>query len=93
MNAVQNMYSTVTVNAKDNWWGTLQGPTSAANPGGSGASVGANVDFSPWIGLFTDSTSVGEPGFVPTAITKYAVPTELVFVTEPSATGGRRASL
>ena len=72
------------VTATDDWWGSLHGPTTTANPGGNGTSVSSNVSFTPWIGLYTPSTGVG---FQPTGITLYAVPTQLVFVTEPSSDG------
>ena len=72
------------VTATDDWWGSLHGPTTTANPGGNGTSVSSNVSFSPWIGVYTPGTGVG---FQPTGITLYAVPTQFVFVTEPSARG------
>ena len=71
------------VTATDDWWGSLHGPTTTANPGGNGTGVSSNVSFSPWIGVYTPGTG---PGFQPTGITLYAVPTQLVFVTEPSST-------
>ncbi len=86
VDAVENAYDTVTINAANNWWGSLHGPTTAANPGGDGVDVGDNVTFTPWIGVYTDTTPHGDPGFTPTGITRYAVPTQLVFITEPSAT-------
>ncbi len=57
-----------TVTATDDWWGSLHGPTTTANPGGNGASVSANVNFSPWIGVYTAGAG---PGFQPTDITLY----------------------
>jgi len=71
------------VSATSDWWGSLHGPTTTANPGGNGTSVSANVSFSPWIGVYTPGAG---PGFQPTGIALYAVPTQLVFVTEPSTT-------
>ncbi len=38
------------VTATYDWWGSLLGPTTTANPGGNGTSVSSNVIFSPWIG-------------------------------------------
>jgi hypothetical protein len=32
-----------------NWWNSSTGPTSANNPGGTGAQVSSNVTFSPWL--------------------------------------------
>ena len=81
---VENL-TTGTIDATQNWWGDVHGPTTTANPGGDGPAVSGNVNFTPWIGLYTNSTPSG-PGFDPTGITLYAVPTQLVFVTEPSST-------
>ncbi len=65
------------------WWGSLHGPTNAtANPGGAGSGVSGNVTFSPWIGVYTPGSGTG---FYPTVSALYAVPTQLVFVTEPSS--------
>jgi hypothetical protein len=36
-------------NASGNWWGDASGPTHPSNPGGTGDSVGDNVDFSLWL--------------------------------------------
>jgi subtilisin family serine protease len=71
--------------ATDNWWGSLTGPTSASNPGGTGVPVAGNVSFTPWIGVYTNGTPSGQPGFTPTVSAYYAVPTQLVFSTEPSS--------
>ena len=71
------------VTATDDWWGSLHGPTTTANQGGDGSSISSNVSFSPWIGVYTPGTG---PGFQPAGVTLYAVPTQLVFVTEPSST-------
>ncbi len=70
------------VTATNDWWGSLHGPTTTANPGGNGTGVSSNVNFTPWIGVYTPGSG---PGFQPTGITLYAVPTQLVFVTEPSS--------
>ena len=40
--------STITVNAKNNWWGSNTGPTHSSNPTGTGDKVSDNVDFTPW---------------------------------------------
>lgn len=32
-----------------NWWNSPTGPTSASNPGGTGAQVGPYVTFNPWL--------------------------------------------
>jgi hypothetical protein len=36
------------VNAENNWWGDVSGPTHSSNPGGTGDEVSDNVDFAPW---------------------------------------------
>jgi hypothetical protein len=38
-----------TIDATGNWWGSPTGPTSAGNPGGSGAHISANASFKPWL--------------------------------------------
>ncbi len=75
--------SAYAVTATSDWWGSPLGPTTTANPGGNGTAVSGNVSFTPWIGVSINSTPSG-PGFDPTGITLYGVPTQLVFVTEPS---------
>ncbi len=82
---VVNSESVGTIDATGNWWGTIHGPSTPLNPGGDGPAVSGNVAITPWIGLYTDGTPSG-PGFNPTGVTLYAVPTQLVFTTEPSAT-------
>ncbi len=58
------------MDAERNWWGSVTGPTHGDNPGGSGETVGDNVDFSPWSGNLTCTTF-------------YAVPTRLTFAVQP----------
>ena len=41
--------STVTVDAKYNWWGSATGPTHTSNPEGTGYKVSDNVDYDPWL--------------------------------------------
>ena len=55
--------SGIPINAENNWWGSLTGPTNPSNPGGTGDSVSNNVDFSPW-GLKKDPC---EPRAVPSS--------------------------
>src|SRR5262249_12885283 len=69
----------------DDWWGSLTGPTGAANPGGTGVAAAGNVNVTPLIGVYTNGTPSGQPGFTPTVTAHYAVPTRLVFATEPSS--------
>jgi hypothetical protein len=71
------------VNAPDNWWGSLHGPTTTANPGGNGTSASANVSFTPWIGVYSNSATVG---FYPTGITLYDA--NVTGVSTATATGG-----
>jgi hypothetical protein len=44
-----------------NWWGDASGPAAASNPGGTGSGVSANVDYSPWLSMGTDTSAA--PGF------------------------------
>jgi hypothetical protein len=81
---VEDNQSTGSVNATFDWWGSLRGPTTPANPGGNGAAASANVAFTPWIGQFAPGPG---SGFQPTGITPYAVPTQLVFITPPAYAG------
>lgn len=37
------------VNGTCNWWNSPTGPTSASNPGGTGAQVSPRVTFAPWL--------------------------------------------
>jgi hypothetical protein len=47
---VANIQASGSVDATLNWWGSTSGPTTNANPGGTGANSDGNVDFSPWLG-------------------------------------------
>lgn len=33
----------------NNWWGSATGPTTPSNPGGTGAKVSPNVNYTPWL--------------------------------------------
>jgi parallel beta-helix repeat protein len=47
---VQNIDSSVIINAEYNWWGDATGPYHpTTNPGGLGDSVSDYVDFDPWL--------------------------------------------
>jgi hypothetical protein len=37
------------VDGECNWWNSVTGPTSAGNPGGTGAQVSPGVDYAPWL--------------------------------------------
>ena len=72
---------TVLVDGTSNWWGSPTGPTIAANPGGNGVAVSANVTFSPWLGDGTDTSA--DIGFQPNLTPVYYTPTGLTFSTQP----------
>jgi hypothetical protein len=82
--AVDNLTATL-IDASNNWWGSERGPTSAANPGGNGASITGAAIFSPWIGTYTDATPPADPGFDPSVTAAYAIPTELTFAVQPTS--------
>ncbi|MCB1560850.1 MAG: hypothetical protein KDI75_07125 [Xanthomonadales bacterium] len=42
---ISNLSPAFVVNAEDNWWGSVNGPTAADNPGGDGDSVSAGVSY------------------------------------------------
>jgi hypothetical protein len=52
------------VDGERNWWNSPTGPTTASNPGGTGAQVTANVDYAPW--LLAPAPSGACSGNVPT---------------------------
>ena len=41
-------YATPEIDATNNWWGSVTGPTVSENIGGTGDSVEGNVDYNPW---------------------------------------------
>ena len=59
-----------TVSATLNWWGSATGPTTPANPGGTGAAVSAGVPFVPWLCSGTDtSPAIGfQPSLSPCGV-------------------------
>lgn len=40
--------SAITVDGKDNWWGSASGPYHSTNPAGTGNQVSDYIDFTPW---------------------------------------------
>ncbi len=45
------------VDAKNNWWGDVTGPTHSSNPSGTGDAISDNVDYEPWLySSYPDST-------------------------------------
>src|SRR3990172_3456769 len=63
------------VTATSNYWGSSTGPTHSSNAGGAGDAVTDVVTFTPWC-------TVAAPTCTPLA----AIPTQLVFITQPSNT-------
>ena len=69
---VWNLQTSGSVDATLNWWGSTSGPTTSANPGGTGSASAGNVDFSPWLGdanlepydYLVFSTTAGDNYFV-----------------------------
>ena len=47
--AVHPALSGGSVDGTCNWWNSPSGPTTTTNPGGTGAQVGPNVTYSPWL--------------------------------------------
>ncbi len=47
---VWNLQASGSVDATLNRWGSTTGPTTSANPGGTGSASAGNVQFSPWLG-------------------------------------------
>ncbi len=47
---VWNVQTSGSVDATLNWWGSVTGPTTSANPGGTGSTSAGNVEFNPWLG-------------------------------------------
>jgi len=58
-----------------NWWGSPTGATHATNVGGAGSAASDGVVFSPWAGADTSDCAL-----------RYAIPTELTFVQQPTTT-------
>ena len=46
-----------TVDATNNWWGDVSGPTHADNPDGTGDAVSDNVDSDPWLGATLEESN------------------------------------
>ncbi len=74
--------------ATNNWWGSITGPGSPANAGGTGAAVSSGVTFSPWLGDSTDT--VASCGFQPNGVPQYYAADHLEFFVQPggSSLGG-----
>jgi hypothetical protein len=47
--ALASGFPNSSVNGECNWWNSPSGPTTASNPGGTGAQVSSNVDYAPWL--------------------------------------------
>lgn len=74
---VRNHDSTI-VNAENNWWGDNTGPYHpTTNSGGLGNPVSDNVDFEPWTGMPSSTTSIPE---FPTIVLPAMVVLGLMFI-------------
>jgi hypothetical protein len=75
--AVRNDNSNVTVDAKQNWWNSPNGPRHPSNPQGDGDTVSDRVDFSDWL----TNAPANSPPAKPTILAPLAnsrVPTPLI---------------
>jgi parallel beta-helix repeat protein len=64
---------TGTLDLSRNWWGTVSGPTTAGNPGGTGAVLqndfGDTIAFRPWL-VYSPDSDAAQPGVqLPTTVT------------------------
>jgi hypothetical protein len=50
---------TSAITATCNWWGSINGPTYALNPGGDGATVSDRAYFAPWLSGPTNNATFG----------------------------------
>lgn len=79
-------YDGLQIEAERNWWGSQSGPTTSANPGGSGQPVVGVVDFAPWLCDGSDAQPA-QIGFQPVAdaagCTVTSAATRLVFTQYP----------
>lgn len=60
-----------TVDATRNWWGDLSGPTTTANPGGTGQPINdtTGITFRPWL-IYDPDADTTQPGVqLPTTVT------------------------
>jgi len=72
---VENTLASTSFEATCNWWGSPTGATHATNVGGAGSAASDGVVFSPWAGADTSDCAL-----------RYAIPTELTFVQQPTTT-------
>ncbi len=71
------------VDASNNWWGSINGPIEAANPGGNGQIISGSAVYNPWLCSGTDAQPA-VPGFQPASGQMCtAAPTHLVFTAQP----------
>lgn len=81
--------STGTLNAENNWWGDISGPTHSSNLTGTGDAVSDNVDFAPWIGQPSEidlEEVIGEEGVIAEEIVAVINPTDGFTVIIPAGT-------
>jgi uncharacterized repeat protein (TIGR01451 family) len=79
-------YSGSQIKAERNWWASPSGPTTSANPGGSGQPAAGVVDFAPWLCDGSDAQP-DQIGFQPVTdaagCTVTSAATRLVFAQYP----------
>ena len=69
---LKSFETTVTspLNVRGNWWGTASGPSICSNPGGTGARVGAQTDYSAWCEDSTCAQLSGYPLLLPQVLSQ-----------------------
>ncbi|PKL86088.1 MAG: hypothetical protein CVV22_04135 [Ignavibacteriae bacterium HGW-Ignavibacteriae-1] len=58
-NATPLLTYTSAISATCNWWGSVDGPTFALNPGGDGATVSERAYFAPWLSGDANNVTFG----------------------------------
>jgi len=79
-----NNTTTTALNAINNWWGDVSGPTTLANPLGTGEIVSTYVNFLPWL---TSSVSAGSAGTGSATVTSLDASTTVGVKVEGLAVG------
>ncbi|MBI3553018.1 MAG: hypothetical protein HY077_10930, partial [Elusimicrobia bacterium] len=81
---VDNLDASVTVNARQNWWGAASGPSHSGNPGGTGDQVSDFVDYSGFLTSPAISTAV--PTITSPVVTLSPVNGSAVAIATPTIT-------